>query len=315
MARSRGYEVGVGCLLVAAAGVLAFMALQVGALSTLGQGTVVTARFLDAAGLDEGAAVSVAGVQVGVVERLELDHDAAIVHMRLEEPVGKDAKVRIRSRSLLGEKYVEVVPGVRGVPPVAEGDALVAVGDQVEPDELLAMLAPVLEGIDPELVAEVMGKLSQRLEEDPELVSRMLGNADRMLANAAAASDELPVLVADSKATIAQGRRTLGAIEDRAQEGEEVLARADRVLADVEVVSKGLPGLVANVDATVGDARAIVGQMKDNGDQIELILNNLSEIDKWELRRLLREEGILVRLRRSDVDPEAEPKRKKGKNE
>ena len=41
-------------------------------------------------------------------------------------------------------------------------------------------------------------------------------------------------------------------------------------------------------------------------DNLETVLDNMSEIDKWELRRLLREEGILVRLKRSSVAPDAD---------
>jgi alpha-ketoglutarate-dependent taurine dioxygenase len=37
-------------------------------------------------------------------------------------------------------------------------------------------------------------------------------------------------------------------------------------------------------------------------DSIETVLANLSEIDKWELRRLLREEGILVRFKENQVE-------------
>jgi hypothetical protein len=38
------------------------------------------------------------------------------------------------------------------------------------------------------------------------------------------------------------------------------------------------------------------------------VLNNFKDIDKWELRRLLREEGILIRLRQSEVDVPASEK-------
>ena len=36
-------------------------------------------------------------------------------------------------------------------------------------------------------------------------------------------------------------------------------------------------------------------------ERLDRILANVEEIDKWELRRLLREEGIVVRLRPQEV--------------
>ena len=40
------------------------------------------------------------------------------------------------------------------------------------------------------------------------------------------------------------------------------------------------------------------------GRDIEQIIDNLKEIDRWEMRRLLREEGILIRLQPETVTPE-----------
>jgi len=51
----------------------------------------------------------------------------------------------------------------------------------------------------------------------------------------------------------------------------------------------------------VADGRLVLGDLKDSTGDIKLVLSNLKEIDKWELRRLLREEGIVVRLRESEV--------------
>lgn len=307
MARSRKYELGVGCLLLGAMAVLAFMALQVGAFAGLGDRVSVTARFTDAVGLDDGATVSVAGVPVGTVSGMTLDHDVAIVAMDLDPAarIGKDAKVRVRARSLLGEKYVELVPGARDAALAEDGDVLESVGEQIEIDELVARLGPFVDAVDPERLRVVLDKLAVALEDDPELLARMLGNGDRLLKNAADASEALPTLIAESRTTLAQTRSTLSDVEDRAEEGQQVLSRADRVLADVEASSDRFPAMVDKADATLSDAQALVATLEENQDELRVILGNLSEIDKWELRRLLREEGILVRLRPAEVDEEA----------
>lgn len=306
MARSRKYELGVGCLLLGAMVVLAFMALQVGALAGFGDRIDVSSRFDDAAGLQPGAAVSISGVNVGTVEGLTLDQGFAVVALRLDPgaQVRKDARVRIRARSVLGEKYVELEAGNPAAPLAVDGDVLVAAGRQVEIDEMVAMMAPLVEALDPETVAAVMDKLDARLQEDPELISRLLDNADRLLTNAANASDRLPVLLDGADSALSQTRGTLGEVRARAVESKQVLARADRILLDVEGVTGDLPELVAEIEGGVGDARKLILEVDQSTDGLELILDNLSAIDKTEIRRLLREEGILVRLFPKKVDPE-----------
>jgi ABC-type transporter Mla subunit MlaD len=77
----------------------------------------------------------------------------------------------------------------------------------------------------------------------------------------------------------------------------------------VDEATENLPAITADVEAAVADARqmvadskAILKRVERSTDSIETVLANLSEIDKWELRRLLREEGILVRFKENQVE-------------
>lgn len=309
MARTRKYEVGVGLLLVAAAGVLAFLAVKVGALDSMGEAVRVEARFEDAAGLQPGSVVSIAGVSVGTVDALALDRGAAKATLRIDPAAGvtRGAKVRIRARSLLGEKYLEVQPGDGA--PIADGDTLAVVGRQVEIDELIAMMAPIFEAVDGEEWQSVTARIRERLQKDPALVDRWFEAVDRTLTNAATASESLPGLVSDGRSALGDARSAIGdarsavkQVDRRARELEPLMTRADRTLGNVEAASEKLPGLVQRVDVMVERADGLVGQFDARSAQIDRILDNLSEIDKWELRRLLREEGIVVRLRARDVE-------------
>lgn len=305
---SRRYELGVGGLLLAALGVLAFMALQVGAISRLGSSSVdVDARFRSAAGLQVGAAVSIAGVEVGKVTQLAVEHDVAIVSMSLDPSIGigQDAKVRVRARSLLGEKYVEIVPGARGAPALQDGAHLAVAGEQVEIDEILARMAPLFEGIDADQAGRVVASLADALERDPERLTRMLDNADKALAGGALAAEELPGLLADGRGAITQARGTLTQVDARVRDGGALLSHADRVLDHVDAAASDLPALTGRAEGLLADGEVLVGSLQERSGELEIVLGNFQGFDKWELRRLLREEGILVRMRPAEVDPEA----------
>lgn len=303
MARNRRHELGVGVLVLVAAGLLAWMALQVGALRGFGKFVHVSARLDDAAGLTEGAEVKVAGVVIGRVEGLRVEDGRARVDLAIRQDAGipSDAQVAVRARSVLGEKYIDVVGGTDDARPIADGDTLASAPPPTEIDQLVDQVGQILSTVDPAALSRSLAAFDDALTRDPQRVERMVDNLDRFLEQAVTASEELPALIAD-------GRTALGEVEAAAREARPVIARADAVLDELEGAAGGLDrtrsevdGLIADTRDAVQAGRAVIGRLDDNGDRIERILANLEEIDKWELRRLLREEGILVRLRAHQV--------------
>jgi len=306
MARSRRHELGVGCLVLAALALLAWMSLKVGAIQGLGESIQVEVRLHDAGGLTDGASVKIAGVDVGRVDGLRVEHDVAIVGVLLERDaaVRNDVIVQVRARSVLGEKYLALVPQTAGAPLLQDGDVLTEVRPQTEIDELVNQMGPLLAAVDPEALSDAMEALNRSFEEDPERATRMLTDLETILRNGAAASAEAPALVSE-------GRETLRAVRDTVDEARPVIQRAETVVGQLDEATADLPETVDDIDALVGETRAAVSEgravlatIEGSTEDIEKVLGNLSEIDKWELRRLLREEGIVVRLKAKDVDQE-----------
>ena len=303
MARSRKHEIGVGILVLVAGGLLAYMSLQVGALRNLGDQVVLTVEMGDAAGLSDGAAVRIAGVQVGQVTEMGVQHDKAIVTMSVERAaqIREDATVQVRARSILGEKYLQITPRSVDTRLLVDGDQLTVRLAQTEIDELVNTLGPIVEAVDAEAIGETMDRLAQALQDDPDRLVRMLQDLDPSLQNAAAASQELPVVMSESRATLRQ-------IRTAAQETRPLIARSERILTRLDSASEEIPEVTSEVKLLVQDTRALVKDSqvalkrieRISGD-MEVVMKNLKEIDKWELRRLLREEGILLRVRRSEV--------------
>ncbi len=303
MAFSRRNEVGVGCLVVAAAGILAFMALQVGAIRGVGDHVEVDVLLDDAAGLSTGAVVSIAGVPVGRVEALTVDFDMARARLAIEADaqVRNDVTVLLRARSVLGEKYLELVPESREAPLLKDGDTLTRTQGQVEIDQLVTRMAPLLDAIEPSTLEKVGASLGRALDEDPERPARMLADAERALRNVADASEDLPSLVDDTRTTLGDARSALASVERTSEAARPVIARADGAVQRLDelvaaVPKEDLPALLDELRAAVKDGRAVITRLDGTTADATELLDKLNSITVEDLSYWAREEGVLIRL-------------------
>ena len=107
-------EAVVGLFVIVGLGCLAYLSVQLARVQLFGSNTyTLTAVFPTVSGLRSGASVEIAGVTVGHVQNVKLDGFDAVVTMRVRKDVqlSKDAIVSIRTRGLIGEKYLRVSQG------------------------------------------------------------------------------------------------------------------------------------------------------------------------------------------------------------
>lgn len=107
-------EAKVGVAVLAALLLLTYMTFKVGGFSFLQKsGYRLNATFSSASGLDKKAPVRIAGVEVGRVEEIQLVEGGAKVTLKIDAGVKirKGGHAAIRSEGLLGDRYVEIVPG------------------------------------------------------------------------------------------------------------------------------------------------------------------------------------------------------------
>ena len=107
-------ELAVGIFMIAGMICLAYLTIKLGQLEVLGdKGYEIQAVFSSSGGLKTGSSVVIAGVEVGRVKKVILDDYQARVTMSvpLEVKIQEDAIASIKTKGLIGEKYVEISPG------------------------------------------------------------------------------------------------------------------------------------------------------------------------------------------------------------
>ncbi len=107
-------ELVVGCVFLLGTGILAYVSLQLGQIDPTGSsGYTVQADFSTAGGLQNGAVIELAGVEIGRVMAVDLaDYHARVtLKLRRDIQLSEDARAAIKTKGLIGERYVEITPG------------------------------------------------------------------------------------------------------------------------------------------------------------------------------------------------------------
>jgi phospholipid/cholesterol/gamma-HCH transport system substrate-binding protein len=107
-------EMGVGIFVLIGLGCLIYLAVHLGKMEVFGQGYQVSASFDNISGLKTGAAVEVAGVEVGRVENITVTPDnRAKLQLSVNPDIilKEDAIASIRTKGIIGDKYIKLSPG------------------------------------------------------------------------------------------------------------------------------------------------------------------------------------------------------------
>ncbi|MDR4509726.1 MAG: outer membrane lipid asymmetry maintenance protein MlaD [Candidatus Brocadiaceae bacterium] len=107
-------EIAVGVFIFCGILCMGFISVKLGKISLFNDNYYsVRAIFSSVKGLKNNTVVEIAGVGVGKVESMELEDYEVVVTMKIREGVNlqEDAIASIRTKGLLGEKYIEITPG------------------------------------------------------------------------------------------------------------------------------------------------------------------------------------------------------------
>ncbi|MCX2934081.1 MCE family protein [Mycobacterium sp. CVI_P3] len=193
-----------------------------------------SAYFADAAGLRPDAPVEVAGVRVGQVESIGLDGSRVYVKFNVDSGVqlGDRTEAAIKTKTLLGAKYIEVsprgqgrlagaIPMERTTSPYQLADALgdlsatISGLDTKELSQSLATLAQTFSDTPPELrlALEGVSRFSETLDERDQQLRSLLANVGKVSGVLAERSDQIVNLINDTNDLLGQLRSQSAALD------------------------------------------------------------------------------------------------------
>ncbi len=137
----RQTEIAVGVFMLVGILALGYLSIRLGQVDIFGaRGYTVFADFPTVGGLKAGATVEIAGVPIGRVESIRLNREyLARVALQINPGVQiqSDAIVSIKTKGLIGEKFVQIAPG-GSEKLVGPGGRLTEVEAPVDIEELIS---------------------------------------------------------------------------------------------------------------------------------------------------------------------------------
>jgi phospholipid/cholesterol/gamma-HCH transport system substrate-binding protein len=133
-------ELVVGVFVLVGLACLTYLSVKLGKLEMIGGSNyVVEAEFTSASGLKSGASVEIAGVEVGRVKRISLQSDRAMVALAIQDGVNlyTDSIASIKTRGIIGDKYVALSPGGGG-DPLKQGEKIRDTESGLDLEELVS---------------------------------------------------------------------------------------------------------------------------------------------------------------------------------
>ena len=305
-------EAKVGLFVLVGLILLGYMSFQVGQRGfSFKKGYLVEVEFDNAAGLAADASVQIAGVEIGRVESIRLKNGKAIVVLRIPQDVKleKDVSAAIKTHGILGDKFIEIIPGTQGTTSIQPGERIAQVERQADLDRLLNQLAAIADDV--KLVSGALSKvmggqagtesmgaildnirqltknLNKVVASNEATVKAMLENARQLTGNlnrVVVQNDEKVGQVIDNlKGASKEMEKTfasLNEITDGVKKGEGTLGQ---LVKDKEMASKLNQTFASLQEVTdkINQGRGTIGKLINEDDTVNNLNLSLGGINRY----------------------------------
>jgi len=216
----------------------------------------VTAYFSDAAGLQSGDPVTVAGLKAGTVKGIEISHGQVAVELAVSRSVElpRDSRADIVVQTLLGKRAVNLVAG-HSKSQLQPDDIIpeARTTTPVDITELNDISVRLMNGSDAGALNDLMSEVTKITQGKAEDVSQLADGLDKVLAAVDARRSQLGGLI-DALTTLS------GTLANKDQTILSMIDRLNAVLGNLAAHQQDLQTLLVATDAASHDTADLVSR-------------------------------------------------------
>ncbi|MCB2226014.1 MAG: MCE family protein [Desulfarculaceae bacterium] len=290
-------EAKVGIFVLVGVAILAYMTIRLGDFKLGGpEGYKVYAVFDQASGLKKMAPVEMAGIQIGQVQQIALDRGKARVTMLISKdvPLAEDVTALIRTRGVLGDKFIALEPGSPGAPKLKQGEQITRAEVPTDLDRVMSRIGEVADNI-----KDITDSLKVSIA-SPESAQ----NISEALANLRELTGSLKTVVADNQQRlnriVVNMDRFTGDLSDISTQNKAAL---NDTIKNFQVASRQMQTTIAaltSVMQKVDKGEGTIGQLVNNKQTIEDLNSTLASL-KDVSNKIAKGEGTIGKLINDDT--------------
>jgi phospholipid/cholesterol/gamma-HCH transport system substrate-binding protein len=150
------------------------------------EGFILKARFKSADGLVKGAQVQIAGIRVGEVKNIVFDTESgkAVTSLEINDAyrnaIPEDSKVSLKTKGLLGDRYVVIEPGKPNVRKLKPGEEIARVEEPYDTEKLVENVGIMTQDL------QILARDARKVlidEKGSERIASVLKNSDEVFKN------------------------------------------------------------------------------------------------------------------------------------
>ncbi len=263
-----------------------------------GGGKIVSVQFDDVAGLKEKSDVRMAGVLVGKVARIRLVGGKAMVDIELTRDVAlrEGASASIQSLGMLGDKYVELIPGPIAASALPEGatlkgeapvsfDQITRLARDIEVDirDITSNLKESLGGaLGEERLTGIVDNVLVLSQELRKILESNRANIDATTANFKEFSTQMAQLVDRIDKLVASNS---GNVTDSISNAKELTTKLQTTVDNMNAITtkiadgQGTVGKLVNDEETVKNLNAALNSVKEGVDNLSGAMNRVKKLN------------------------------------
>ncbi len=248
-------EFKVGALVVIIGGLIAFMSMQVSDdPSFMGRSKKAWFLLPNASGLTKGSAIRSAGIPIGVIKDIRLQDGQARLDITVKSDLGltRSASVEIKANGILGDKYIEINPGMSSDPELEEAGQILNVKKGGGLDDVMTQVSDIAGSL--KEVAKNLNEATAQNGTDSHILGRIVKNVEKLTANIAQMTDENKDQIREIVTQVNSITKTINdLVNDNSEHGfkttwKNSMVRIDNSLKNIEDIT----GKINRGEGTIG---------------------------------------------------------------
>ena len=250
---------------------LAGLAVKIGNISLFSSRHTISAQLSDVTGLSSGDTVNIAGVTVGQVSGIAVQHGHALVSLSVNNTVTlhSSTDVGMRWHNVIGQKEIELFPGHGG--PILESGAVIPLDHDVTDasiDAFLNSLGPLLSSINPSEANAFVENVSSALEGDTAQIDQLINSGATVSSTVQSVDSQVGQIIGNLD-------QVLTALASRSGDIDSLVTNLQTVSSALASKNSLLDGVVGNLSQVATDLAGLIG---NNHTTITSSIDNLQAV-------------------------------------